>query len=49
MFNLADSEGVSLKMKNGKPFTYTSRELARLAKRILDADRKATFKVVTAS
>ena len=46
MFTLVDSFGSPVLMKNGTPFSYSNKELAGLGKRFLEADRKATFKVV---
>jgi hypothetical protein len=37
-----------VRQKNGEPFVYSSRELARMGKRALENDRKVTLVVVSA-
>lgn len=48
MFNLRTKDGSTVNMKNGSPFTYTTRVLAELGRSVLEADRKAVFQVVKA-
>ena len=48
MFKLISKDGNSVTMKSGSPFLYTSRDLARIGQRVLEADRKDSFKIVTA-
>lgn len=37
-----------VRMKNGEPFVYSSRELAKIGKRALENDRKVSLLVVPA-
>jgi hypothetical protein len=46
MFNLKRSDGTFLLMRDGSPFTYTSRWLADLGKKLLEKDRNESLKVV---
>jgi hypothetical protein len=46
MFTLQTKNGQPVLMRDGSPFTYSTRELANLGKRLLDADRKDVFTVV---
>ena len=48
-FTLVDKEDRQLvRQKNGEPFVYSTRELARIGKRVLENDRKITLVVVSA-
>lgn len=37
-----------VRQRNGQPFVYSSRELARMGKRALENDRKAALVIVSA-
>lgn len=37
-----------VRQRNGQPFTYSSRELARMGKRALENDRKVALVIVSA-
>lgn len=37
-----------VRMKNGEPFVYTTRELAKIGKRALENERKVALLVVSA-
>lgn len=37
-----------VRMKNGEPFVYSSRELAKIGKRALENDRKVSLLIVAA-
>ncbi|UDL16386.1 hypothetical protein SEA_ZOOMAN_111 [Microbacterium phage Zooman] len=48
-FTLVTKEDRQLvRQRNGQPFTYSSRELARMGKRALENDRKAALVIVSA-
>lgn len=48
-FTLVDKDDKQLiRQKNGQPFLYSSRELARLGKRALENDRKVSLLIVSA-
>lgn len=46
MFILKNTNGTAHPMKSGEPFRYTTRELARLGKAILEGKEKVTLTVV---
>lgn len=46
MFTLQTEDGQTLLMRNGKPFEYSTRQLAKLGKRFIELERKITLKVV---
>lgn len=46
MFTLRNHEGYVIKMKNGQPFKYTSRAMARLGKKILEKEREEHLFIV---
>lgn len=48
MFILKNAAGAVVKMKNGQPFVYSSRDLARTAKKLLEGEHKTTLTVVSA-
>lgn len=48
MIHLVTDDGKPVLMKSGEPFTYTSREWARIGKRVLENLRKISIKVVGA-
>jgi len=45
MYKLVDSAGVSLKMKDGKPFLYSTKATAQMGKRILESERRTTLTI----
>ena len=45
MFKLEDASGTTIKMKNGKPFLYSTKALAQQGKRILEGERKIALVV----
>ncbi len=48
-FTLVNKEDRQLvRQKNGQPFVYSTRELARMGKRALENDRKAVLVIVSA-
>lgn len=48
MFNLTDLQGNVILMRDGKPFAYTSRELARAGRGILQGALKIALRIVDA-
>ena len=48
MFQLVDLQGNPVLMRDGTPFTYTSRELARAGRGILQGALKMALRVVDA-
>jgi hypothetical protein len=46
MFTLQTEDGTTLLMKNGKPFEYSTRTLAKLGQKFIEGDRKITLKIV---
>jgi len=46
MFILKNPAGETLLMQNGDPFLYSSRDLAKAGKRLLDDKHKTTFTIV---
>lgn len=48
MFKLLDKAGNVILMKNGKPFIYTSRALAQMGRKLLEAERKTSLSVISA-
>jgi hypothetical protein len=47
-FGLTDTSGKPLVKRDGEPFKYSSRELARLGKKYLEPLRNIVIKVVSA-
>jgi hypothetical protein len=48
MFELQDARGNSVRMKNGEPFRYSTRELAKLGKRYLDVRDDTFYRIAEA-
>jgi hypothetical protein len=47
MFKLVNKTGQTALMRNGEPFLYSSRVLANIAKKLLDAERKESFTITS--
>lgn len=48
MYTLRTKDGYPAKKKDGSPFLYSTYVLARIGKRVLDADRKENYSIVAA-